>query len=281
METIAELGLPLAVHAESDRITADLAARARAAGRTRTADYLASRPPVAESEAIARAIELATSTGCTLHIVHVSTARGVDLVAVARERGLDVTCEVTAHHLVLTDEDAVALGAVAKCAPPLRPRAETEALWERLADGRIGCVVSDHSPAPPELKSGEDAFAIWGGISGVQSTLEVLLTEGRLAPARLAEATATAAAARFALPGGKGTVVAGADADLVLVRCGEPRELTAGELRYRHPHSPYVGRTLSARVARTMLRGRTIYADGAIAGTAQGRLLRPARKPSR
>jgi allantoinase len=118
--------------------------------------------------------------------VHVATARGVELVSAARAAGVDVTCEVTPHNLILTDEDARALGAIAKCAPPLRPRAETERLWPLLDTGEIAFVASDHSPATPDLKpaleGGQDAFATWGGISGVQSLVELMLTE---APRRL------------------------------------------------------------------------------------------------
>ncbi len=166
MGTIAEFGLPLLVHAESDRITAELAARAVSGGRTSVRDYLESRPPAAETEAIASAIELAAATGCPLHIVHVSTARGVQLVAEARAGGHDVSCELTAHHLLLTDDDAIALGAVAKCAPPLRSAAEVAALWQLISADEALFVVSDHSPAPPELKRGDDFFAIWGGSPG-------------------------------------------------------------------------------------------------------------------
>ena len=147
MRRIAPLELPLAVHAESDNITSVLAARARAEGRKGVRDYLESRPAVAEAEAIARVIELAANAACPLHIVHVSTARGVRLVSAARAAGVDVTCEVTPHHLILTDEDAETLGAIAKCAPPLRPRAETEVLWDLLARGEVAFVGSDHSPS--------------------------------------------------------------------------------------------------------------------------------------
>ena len=139
----ASLGLPVAVHAESEAITAGLAQRARAEGRTAMRDFLASRPAVAELEAIARAIALAQESGCSLHVVHVSTGRGVALVAEARARGVDVTCETCPHYLVLTEEDAEALGNVAKCAPPLRPRqrergAVARARRRHAADGRLG-----------------------------------------------------------------------------------------------------------------------------------------------
>jgi allantoinase len=278
MARVAGLGLPVAVHAENDTITRKLAGRAVAEGRLSTRDYLESRPAIAETEAIARAIELAAVTGCPLHIVHVSTGRGATLVADAAARGVDVTCEVTAHHLVLTEEDAERLGAVAKCAPPLRPAVEAAALWEALADERVSFVVSDHAPALPALRAG-DAFAAWGGISGCQSTLELLLTEGhapgRLALSQLTRAFSTAAARRFRLPG-KGSLELGADGDVVLVRLDDPRVLEAGELHYRHRLSPYVGRLLGARVVATVLRGQTIYRDGRLVGEPRGRFVTPA-----
>jgi len=283
MRVIAPLGLPFAVHAESDELTAALAARARAEGRTSMRDYLATRPPVAEAEAIARAIEQAHATGCALHIVHISTGRGVALVAEAQAAGVDVSCEVTAHHLLLDEDDAERLGALAKCAPPLRPRPETAAMWEALSDRRIAFVVSDHSPAPPELKREDDLLASWGGISGVQSTLELLLSDGRLPLGLAGEVLAGAAAARLELDG-KGTLAVGMDADITLVELGPERSLSAKELRYRHSMSPYVGRTLSARVRHTLLRGAPVLRDGNLVGEPRGRLLSgPAspQKPSR
>src|SRR6185437_2373029 len=127
MREAGSLGLPVAVHAESDTLTSVLAARAVAGGRTTMRDYLASRPVIAELEAIGRALLLADDAGCSLHVVHVSSGRGVAIVAEARARGVDVTCETCPHYLVLSDEDAERLGAVAKCAPPLRPPAERAA----------------------------------------------------------------------------------------------------------------------------------------------------------
>ena len=140
------------------------------------------------------------------------------LVADARASGVDVTCEVTPHNLILTEDDAIALGALAKCAPPLRSRAETERLWSLVAAGEVA-AGSDHSPSSPELKRGDDAFAAWGGISGVQTLLSLLLSEA-IAPGAgtrphcLDHVWLRCPQVRLA---GKGRLEVAADADLALV----------------------------------------------------------------
>src|SRR5690348_3238479 len=164
MARAAALGRIVAVHAENDTLTRELARRAVAAGRTGVRDYLASRPVIAELEAIQRAILFAEETGCALHIVHVSTGRGVALVAAAHARGVDVSCETCPHYLVFTEEDVEAIGALAKCAPPIRSAAERDQLWGYLTDGTLPMVASDHSPAPASMKSDPDFFRVWGGI---------------------------------------------------------------------------------------------------------------------
>ncbi|HET7480647.1 MAG TPA: allantoinase AllB, partial [Rubrobacteraceae bacterium] len=271
------LGLLVGVHAESQPITSRLTQRALAGVRVSARDYLDSRPVIAELEAISRAILFAEDTGCALHIVHVSTGRGVDLVNDARERGVDVTCETCAHYLMLTEDDLEELGAVAKCAPPLRTAEEREALWERILDGRIPMVTSDHSPCPPEMKSGNDMFRAWGGISGGQSTMQVLLTGGEergvLLPT-LASVTSEAVAGRFGLSK-KGRIEAGYDADLTLVDLDHSGTFKAEDLLYRHKQSPYVGRELKGKVVHTLLRGNPVFSEGRVVSEPKGRLVRP------
>jgi allantoinase len=279
MERAAQLGKIVAVHAENDDITTALAQQAQAQGRTGIRDYLASRPVVAELEAIERAILFAEETGCALHIVHVSSGRGVRLVADARARGVDVSCETCTHYLVLTEEDVVKLGAVAKCSPPIRSQAEQQALWQHLFAGTLSMVTSDHSPAPPTLKDDENFFKVWGGISGCQSLLPLLLTEGyhqRQFPlAMIAAVTAEYAARRYQIFPRKGHLEVGADADVSLVALSEPYTLRKQDLFYRHRQSPYVGRELRGRIVRTLLRGITIFLDDKIVAPAAGRLLKP------
>ena len=277
MRRIAGLGSILLVHAENAELVATLASEARAAGRTGVRDFLDSRPAVAEQEAIARAIFFAGETGCALHVVHVSTARGVELVEQARRDGIDVSCETCPHYLVLCEDELEELGVAAKCAPPLRPAAERAELWRLLAEGIVPMVTSDHSPSPPELKAG-DFLSAWGGIASCQTTLPVLLEEGHaqrgVELARLAAATSTAAAERFRLAGKRGLEV-GADADLALVDLEQAWTLAGDELLYRHRLSPYMGRRLRGRVVRTLVRGRTVFADGRVQGAPAGRFVRP------
>jgi len=278
MARSARLGKIVAVHAENDEITRRLAQRAIAEGRTGIRDYLASRPVVAELEAIERAILFASETGCALHIVHVSSGRGIKLVVDARQQGIDVSCETCPHYLVLNEDDVEALGAVAKCAPPLRSRSEQAALWQQVLAGNVPMVASDHSPAPASMKADSNFFKVWGGISGCQSLLQLLLTEGydrrQLPLTMIATMTSEYIARRFGPYPAKGSLAIGADADLVLVDLRHSAVLQASNLFYRHQHSPYVGKMLRGRVVRTILRGKTVFLEGKVVSEPMGRLIR-------
>ncbi len=279
MAQAAKLGRIVAVHAENDSITSNLARRAIEQGRTGTRDYLASRPVIAELEAIERAILMASETGCSLHIVHVSCGRGVRLVAAARARGVDVSCETCPHYLVLHEDDMEALGAVAKCAPPLRSQEEREELWQEVLLGNVRMIASDHSPAPADMKMDTSFFRVWGGISGCQSLLSLLLTDGyehrSLALPMITSMTAEYVARRFGLFPYKGCLALGADADMVLVNLQDCNELRATDLFYRHQQSPYVGKLLRGRIVTTLMRGKTIFHEGTFVSAPFGRLLRP------
>jgi len=283
MTEAARLGLPVAVHAESNPIVGRLTQRALARVRVSARDYSDFRPVIAELEAISRALLFAEETGCTLHIVHVSTGRGVELVAAARARGVDASCETCAHYLALTEEDLVMLGPIAKCAPPLRTQEEQDALWDHILEGRLPMVTSDHSPCPPDMKAGDDYFRAWGGISGGQSTMQVLLTAGTergVSLPSVASLTSQAAAWCFGLSR-KGRIEVGSDADLMLVDITQSEVLEAEDLFYRHKHSPYVGKELKGCVVHTLLRGTPVFSEGKIVSGPRGQLIKPNKPPSR
>jgi allantoinase len=262
MERAARLRLPIAVHAEDP-------ASLTAPGGTDWRAFVASRPVAAELRAIETAIALAEQTGCALHVVHVSSARGVALVADAARRGVDVTCETCPHYLTLTEDDLDALGTRAKCAPPLRTRSERDALWDSLRD--IAFIASDHSPCPPDMKEG-DFTAAWGGIAGCQTLLALLLDSARLDLPAIAALTAANPARRLSLA--KGELRVGADADLVLVARDD---VHAPTLHDRHGLSPFASRPLRGRVVRTIVRGTTVFHDGQIVAEPLGRLLTPTK----
>jgi len=294
MKRAARLGKLVAVHAESELITSELTERARRKGKTGIRDYLDSRPIPAELEAIHHALELAGETGCALHVVHVSSGAGVALIASAQKQGVDVTCETCPHYLALTEEDMEKLGAAAKCAPPLRTKSAQDVLWRYVENGQVTTIGSDHSPSPPAMKRDENFFKVWGGISGGQHTLPLLLTTwsaglrsgaGSAAdggePGRkpalqaIAQLTSFNVAERFKLPPTKGRIAVGADADLALVDLKAEFRVRVEDLRDRHKQSPYVGRTLTGRVVRTILRGATIFNAGKAASPPIGRLVKP------
>jgi allantoinase len=282
MQTAAQLGLPVAVHAESDALTAGLAKQLQAEGKTSARDYANSRPIFAEVEAIRRAITLAEETGCELHIVHVSSGTGVLEVASARARGVNVTCETCAHYLHFSDEDMSRFGAILKCAPPLRSKAVQTQLWEQLTAGEIDFVTSDHSPSELSLKEKDNFFAVWGGIAGVEATLLTLLhhaEEHRLTAANITKLTATNAAKRFRF-GAKGSLQVGLDADITLLDTNQTTARAPQDLFSRHQYSPYTTpytEPLRSKIIATFVRGQRVFHEDTFADDFRAELVTPSR----
>jgi allantoinase len=268
MREAARLDLPVSVHAESEEITRGLTRRMLDAGRCGVRDYLDSRPVIAEIEAIERVTLLAREMGAKLHIVHISSGRGVAAALEARARGTDVSIETCPHYLTFTGEDMERIGAAAKCAPPLRDGAEQQQLWEAVRNGSVDIIGSDHSPAPPEMKQGDNFFRIWGGIAGIQATLPSLL--GRLPLDRIADLLAANPARRFRIPR-KGQIAVGFDADFALVDLARTFVMDREMLLQRHRISPYIGRQFKGLVMHTILRGRSLP-------EMSGKLVRPAKR---
>ena len=280
MKRAAKLEMLVAVHAEDNALAAQFTAEQKAKGRTDARAFLASRPIEVELAAIRRALEFAGETRCALHVVHVSSPEGLALINDARVAGVDVTAETCPHYLLLNDKDVVKIGAAAKCAPPLRDEKRRLRLWDALRAGHIQTVGSDHSPAPPEMKTSKDFFAIWGGIAGVQHGFELLFNECGDNVRDLALLSAVLArnvASRFRLDDRKGILAEGMDADFCLLKFGaEKRPIDADELWTRHRISAYVGRKSRVRVTHTYVRGEAAWADGRLTKRAQsGQFMKP------
>lgn len=276
MKRAAELGLPVAVHAEDEGMVSALAREAMEAGRTGMLDYLRSRPIAAEVAAIREACDIAGETGCRLHVVHVSSGEGLVAIQEALARGVDVTAETCPHYLVFNEDDAVRLGALAKCAPPLRPEAIRAGMLMRVQTGEVDTIGTDHSPCPPAMKQGGDFFKAWGGIMGAQQFLPALWEAG-FGAAQIARLTAKNVAERFGVADRKGAIAEGCDADLVLVDARKPAVCRQADLLTRHAVSPYAGRKFPVTVEAVWVRGIPAWSQSDGRGTARGRFLRPVK----
>ncbi|WP_424535319.1 allantoinase AllB [Sphaerisporangium viridialbum] len=258
MSAVREFDGVLLVHAESE---AELAGCPPPRG-PRYAGFLGSRPARAEEAAVAAVIDAARLTGARAHIVHLSSARALPLIAAARREGVRITAETCPHYLSLCAEEIPDGATEFACCPPIREAANREPLWAGLADGTIDLVVSDHSPCAAELKHRDtgDFGAAWGGISSLQLALPVVWTEARRRGVPLAEVARwmSERPARLAGLAGKGAIATGSDADLCVFAPDEGFTVRVEDLHHRQPVSPYTGRRLYGAVRRTWLRGRDV-----------------------
>ncbi len=276
MPRITESGLPLLVHAELAGPCERAAALLAADDWRSYATYLKSRPDEAEVAAISLMIALCREFQARVHIVHLSSAEALPLLRAARAEGLPITVETCPHYLVFAAEEIPGGATLFKCAPPIRSRANQALLWDALADGTIDLVASDHSPCPPAMKGlGEGSFEkAWGGIAGLSVTLPVMWSaaaEHGFGLPDLARWMGARPAQLVGLTGRKGTIEAGADADLVVFAPEQTWTIAEHDLYFRHPVSPYLGRTVRGRVKRTFLRGQCVFDSSEFPGPNTGR----------
>jgi allantoinase len=255
---LARLGLPLMVHAEDPACLLPGRGSSREYG-----DYLTTRPVAAERAAITLLTRLMARAPTPVHIVHLSSASSLDIVRTARARGLPLTVETCPHYLTFAAREIPSGATEYKCAPPIRDKAERDALWEALIAGGIDLIVSDHSPCPPEMKeTGGDFFSAWGGIASLQLSLSAVWTGARargLKPERIAQWMSAAPARLAGLQNRKGALAAGYDADIVLWDPEARFVVDPTELLHRHKVTPYAGRELYGKVLATYVGGRHIF----------------------
>lgn len=226
---------------------------------------LAGWPAVAEEAIIARDVLLAEHVGSRLHVCHLSTAGSVEIIRWAKSRGIDVTAEVTPHHLVLTDELAATYDPVYKVNPPLRTAADVEAVRAGLADGTIDIVATDHAPHPTEDKDCEWAAAAMGML-GLETALavviETMVDSGRLTWREVAQRM-SANPARIGRVEGQGQPIAvGSIANLAIVDAATSWVVDPRKLASRSRNTPYAARSMRGRVVATFLRGHATVLDG-------------------
>ncbi|MFF0300790.1 allantoinase AllB [Streptomyces sp. NPDC004562] len=269
MAEIASFDGLLIVHAEDPH---HLAAAPQHGG-PRYADFLASRPRDAEDTAIAQLIAQAKRLHARVHVLHLSSADALPLIAEARREGVRITVETCPHYLTLTAEEVPDGASEFKCCPPIRESANQDLLWQALADGTIDCVVTDHSPSTADLKTDDFATA-WGGISGLQLSLAAVWTEARRRGHGLEDVVRwmSARTAGLAGLGHKGAIEAGRDADFAVLAPDAAFTVDPAALQHRNRVTAYAGRTLHGVVRATWLRGERVFDDGEFTEP-KGRLL--------
>lgn len=228
------------------------------------ADFLASRPQDAENTAIQNLIDQAKRLNARVHVLHLSSASALPLIAAAKAEGVQITVESCPHFLTLTAEEVPDGATEFKCCPPIREAANQDVLWDALADGTIDYVVSDHSPSTADLKTGDFATA-WGGISSLQLGLPAIWTEAKKRGRTLEEVARWMSTAPAALAGlaAKGAIEeAGRDADFAVLAPEETFTVDPAHLHHRNQVTAYAGKTLHGVVKSTWLRGTRIADHG-------------------
>ncbi|ESW78985.1 allantoinase AllB [Mesorhizobium sp. C280B] len=262
MRVVSGLGTIFIVHAES----AEASANMHAVSTRHYRDYLASRPKGIENLSIAQVVEAARATGARAHILHLSSADALPMIASAIADGVRLSVETCPHYLALSAEDIGDGETAAKVGPPIREDSNRERLWAGIADGTLDMIVSDHSPCTPDMKALDtgDFGAAWGGISSLQLGLPVVWSEARRRGYWLADVVRWMAERPAALAGllHKGRLAVGGDADFAVFAPDEEFIVDPARLHHRHPVTPYAGKSLSGVVRETLLRGRRIEPFG-------------------
>ena len=277
---IARHGLAAGVHNENDEMVRATEAAVAASDITDYRAHGLARPPVSEALATAEVYELGAASGCSAHIVHCSIGRGYELCRDHRLNGFDATIEACIHYLVLDEENDVArLGGKAKINPPIRPRAEVEALWHHLAAGNVTVVSTDHVSWSEDRKLDPIMLNNASGVPGLEVLYSLLLSgllKRGLSPVWAARLLAANPARLFRIGHRKGALEAGRDADIVVMAHDLRRYDAAASGNNFVGWSPYEGMELAYRPTATFQRGRLIF-DGqrVLAEPGSGRFVTP------
>jgi dihydroorotase len=253
------IGRPLCPHEEIKSVTAGGVMHA---GQVSRRLGLGGMPAGGEEDMIARDVQLSARTGGPLHVAHLSTAGGLELVRQARAGGAPVTCEVMTHHLVLTDEAVATHGTQAKMSPPLRTAADTAALTVGLADGSIQAIATDHAPHAADEKAlpmDRAPFGIVGLETAIGLSFTYLVHTGAVPLATVVAAWTWGPARAFGLPGGR--LAVGDPGDVTLVDPQRDWTVRPEEFRSRSRNTPFAGYQLKGRAAATVVGGKLVYRD--------------------
>ncbi|MCG3220606.1 MAG: dihydroorotase [Candidatus Heimdallarchaeota archaeon] len=266
---IAAVGYVSCIHAENESIINDEINRLTSAGRYDFQAHTDSRPAIAEDEACLRAMVLANHAETKLNLVHMSSKRAFAFIKIAKQKGWDVTCEMTPHHLFLTSEEAEKIGSWAKSDPPIRSKEHVKAAWIALNDGTIDIIASDHSPYSYDEKDMSNKengiFGIGSGTPGLETMIPLLLdavNKKKLSLQRYVELTSSNPAKRFGIYPKKGTISLNSDADLIIVDMEKEYALKNENMFTKQKITIFDGWKLQGKIEKTISRGEIVYEEG-------------------
>ncbi|MCD8039076.1 MAG: dihydroorotase [Lachnospiraceae bacterium] len=271
LETVAEAGAVAIIHAENDGMLKAMEKKVRRTGKKDGVAYNMTHPAEAEIEAIQRAIYYLEITGAEGVILHVSTARGLELIHEAKERGVKVWAESAPHLFQFTVDDMVQKGPYLKFSPVMHDKENQAKMWELMKKGYVDYIGSDHSPYTlEEKKPGEtDIWKAPNGIPGIETSMAVFLNavnEGKITLNQLVKMTSHNTARIYGLAPAKGTITVGSDADFTIVDLNLKKALTESDLKSKCKWSPYLGMELKGWPVMTIVRGNIVCENGKITG---------------
>ncbi len=280
LRIIASLGLRIGFHAENNEIMQHLIAQAKAAGRTDALAHVDTRPPIAEVESIQRMGLFARHTGTKIHIFHLSSKDGLQMIEEWRAKGVDITCETGAHYTFLTSEDMRTLKSILRMNPPVREPGHGDYLLQGLKEGRVTSIATDHSPHTKEEKLNDDIWKAISGFAGVEVSVPLFLTyavnTGRMTLPEYVRVSSEGPAKAWNMYPKKGAIRVGSDGDLTIVDLNKTGAVKEENLHGKNNLSPFEGHKTKGLPVATIVRGQIVMRDGKLVGKPRGKMVRPA-----
>jgi dihydroorotase (multifunctional complex type) len=276
-KTVGGFGLPIAVHAEDKTLLEKTEEELKGLGRKDLEAFLLAHSEEVEETAIRRLLKIVKQINARLHFCHVSSEEGLGVIVEGKKAGMQITCEVTPHHLLLTVNDLKRTGSLALTMPPVREKRHSEALWSGIVNCWVDTLGSDHAPHRLEEKMEKNIWEVKVGIPGLETMLPLMLTmvkNNRLSIADLARLLAEKPAEIFNLRG-KGYIRIGSDADLVVVDLKRKFKIDSSKFYSKAKYSPFDGWSVEGQPVKTFVNGRLVMDDGEIVADAgSGKIVR-------
>lgn len=271
MEVISKYDIPLLVHAELESPVK----QSKDYDPCSFKSFVEHRPAQWETDAVKLLIKLSEEYSCHVHIVHVAAAESLSLISKAKKDGIKITAETCPHYLYFSTDDIPDNETIYKCTPPIRDKKNQEKLWEGIENGTLDMIVSDHSPCTPDLKEINSCNfeKAWGGISGLQFSLQVVWTEAEkrgITLERVSELMSANPAKLAGLEKTKGKIAIGYDADFAVFSPNKRYKVIEKNIQHKHKVTPYSGAELCGVIESTIVNGCKVFDSGSFSGKKHG-----------